>query len=349
MALRLIFSTGGRLADDPQVMEFLQYADSRGISTRDIWVAERAGRVVSAVLPVYSPGRTVLLLPPGDAAVPTPPAVNLPAVSFSDPSNLSIPLDPSEAAGEDIPAIALVVDAVCTAALVRGTHLAQVLLDPLDSSALSLYIRLGFKRMAELLYLQTSVRRCAPIPPLPSGFAWVGYSPETHTRFAAAIAESYRDSLDCPGLNGLRDIEDVIAGHKVSGEFDPGLWFLLEETVSGGNGIACRVPRAVLVLSRLPRSDAVELVYLGLTPAVRGRGLGAMVLRHALGTVARIERARLTLAVDSANVPALKLYYRQGMQQVASKVAMMRDLRVNPSFTGYRQNFPLSTARPHVP
>jgi len=280
-------------------MEFLQYADSRGISTSDIWVADRAGRVVSAVLPVYSPGRTVLLLMPGDA--------------------------PS---GDDSRAVPLVVDAVCTAALIRGTHLAQVLLDPLDSSALALYTGLGFRRMAELLYLQTSVRRRAPIPPLTPGFEWIGYSPATHALFTTAITESYQESLDCPGLNGLRDIEDVIAGHKASGEFDPGLWFVLSETVGGANGAACRVPRAVLVLSRLPRSDAVELVYLGLTPAARGRGLGAMMLRHAMGTVARIERARLTLAVDSGNVPALKLYYRHGMQQVASKIAMMRDLRV---------------------
>jgi ribosomal protein S18 acetylase RimI-like enzyme len=283
-------------------MEFLQYADSRGISTRDIWVAERAAQVVSAVLPVFSPGRTVLLLPPGGIPV-----------------------------GDDARADLLAVDAACAAARARGTHLAQVLLDPLYSSALSLYAGLGFKRMAELLYLQTAVRRRAPIPPLPPGFQWVGYASATHSLFAAAIAESYHDSLDCPGLNGLRDIEDVIAGHKASGEFDPGLWFLLNETVAGFNGAARTLPRGVLVLSRLPRTDAVELVYLGLTPEARGRGLGAMVLRHALGTVARIERARLTLAVDSVNVPALKLYYRQGMQQVASKVAMMRDLRVGPT------------------
>jgi hypothetical protein len=36
---------------------------------------------------------------------------------------------------------------------------------------------------------------------------------------------------------------------------------------------------------------------------------------------------RLCLAVDALNVPALKLYYRQGMQRVGSKLALMRDLR----------------------
>jgi ribosomal protein S18 acetylase RimI-like enzyme len=294
----LIFGSAGRSADATQVMEFLQHADSRGIDVRDTCVAERGGKLLAAVLPVYSPGHTCLLLAgevgPGDVAV----------------------------------AVESVVNAACAAAAGRGTHLAQVLLEPTDSMGLALYAALGFKRMAELLYLQASVRRRAPVVPLPPGHEWIRYSPATHQLFATTIAESYRYSLDCPGLNGLRDIEDVIAGHKASGEFDPDLWFVLIEKVTAPDAAARSAPRAVLVLSRLPRTDAVELVYLGLTPAARGRGLGVMVLRHALSTVARIDRARLTLAVDSANVPALRLYYRQGMQQIASKVAMMRDLRV---------------------
>jgi ribosomal protein S18 acetylase RimI-like enzyme len=42
----------------------------------------------------------------------------------------------------------------------------------------------------------------------------------------------------------------------------------------------------------------------------------------------RMNLPRLTLAVDSRNVPALKLYYRHGMQQMGTKTAMLRDLRM---------------------
>jgi hypothetical protein len=31
--------------------------------------------------------------------------------------------------------------------------------------------------------------------------------------------------------------------------------------------------------------------------------------------------------VDSQNTPALKLYYRHGMHRIASKLALLRDLR----------------------
>jgi ribosomal protein S18 acetylase RimI-like enzyme len=302
-AVRMLFASGGRPAEDAQVMDFLRYVDSRGISTHDLWVAERSGRMLWSALPVFSAGRTMLLLAP----------VEVPR-------------------GADAPAAGRLIDAVCVDAGRRGTHLAQVLLDPSDVPAAALYAGLGFRRMAELIYLQTSVRRRAPAPVLPPGLAWLTYSPGTHGAFAAAIADSYGQSLDCPGLNGLRDIEDVIAGHKATGEFDPDLWFVLVGQPAGG---PAPTPPAsppattfgTLLLSRLPRSDAVELVYLGLSPLARRRGLGTLAMRHALATVARAERARLTLAVDSANSPALKLYYRHGMQRVTSKLAMMRDLR----------------------
>jgi hypothetical protein len=50
-------------------------------------------------------------------------------------------------------------------------------------------------------------------------------------------------------------------------------------------------------------------------------------MRQALATTAQRKLTMLTLAVDSRNAPALKLYFRHGMHRVASKVAMMRELR----------------------
>jgi ribosomal protein S18 acetylase RimI-like enzyme len=43
--------------------------------------------------------------------------------------------------------------------------------------------------------------------------------------------------------------------------------------------------------------------------------------------VARRQRSELSLAVDSRNTPALRLYYRHGFRRVGSRVAMVRDLR----------------------
>jgi ribosomal protein S18 acetylase RimI-like enzyme len=90
------------------------------------------------------------------------------------------------------------------------------------------------------------------------------------------------------------------------------------------------------LLSPMPQGDAVELVYLGLTPSARGRRIADWVLRYGLASVAAVGRNRLSLAVDSTNAPALKLYYRHGMKRVTSKLAMMRDLRPGVGREGVR-------------
>jgi RimJ/RimL family protein N-acetyltransferase len=172
--------------------------------------------------------------------------------------------------------------------------------------------------LAELIYLQCEIRSSITAPIMPHGFSWENYSSVTHGKFARTIQATYENSLDCPTLSGLRQIEDVIASHKASGEFDPNHWFLLYEREN---------PVAVLLLAHSPRTDAMELVYLGLTPPARGRGLGTLALRKALRTALEADIGRLTLAVDAGNDPALKLYYRHGMERIGSKLAMIRDLR----------------------
>jgi ribosomal protein S18 acetylase RimI-like enzyme len=149
---------------------------------------------------------------------------------------------------------------------------------------------------------------------------WVTYGPETHAHFAATIAATYAQSLDCPLLNGMRDIEDVLAGHKSSGNFDPRLWALLCDG---------QTPLGALLLAPMQPGETLELVYLGLVPAARGRGLADVLMRQALAVAAR-GPGRLSLAVDSQNVPALKLYYRHGMQRAGAKLAMMRRLNAGP-------------------
>ena len=86
-------------------------------------------------------------------------------------------------------------------------------------------------------------------------------------------------------------------------------------------------PLGVLLLSGSGRSDSLELVYLGLAPPGRGRGLAELLMQTALSQVVQRGLDRLCLAVDAANVPALKLYYRHGMHRMATRVAMLRDIQ----------------------
>jgi len=168
--------------------------------------------------------------------------------------------------------------------------------------------------------LRVNVGRVFDPPTLPPCCRWIKYSADVHAQFAQTVLASYRDSLDCPALNGLRHIDDVLDGHKASGVFDPKHWYLLLEEER---------PVGVLLLASSGREAGImELVYLGLPPEARGRKLGELLVRQAMAVVAAEGHQRLSLAVDARNIPALKVYYRHGMNRIASKLAMMRDLRI---------------------
>jgi ribosomal protein S18 acetylase RimI-like enzyme len=51
------------------------------------------------------------------------------------------------------------------------------------------------------------------------------------------------------------------------------------------------------------------------------------MMRLALATAVRSDLRRLTLAVDSTNAPALRLYYAHGMQRLTARAAFLRDLK----------------------
>lgn len=289
VALRMILSSDGHRPTDEQVVDFLRYIVARGVDLSDLKLAEQGGRVQWAVLPVVSPGKTMLLFGSTDRT--------------REHEQLC--------AGR-------VINETCASFARRDVHLAQVLVEPGNHPARHLFQQCGFSDLAELQYLNTTVRSSTPPVQLPHGFSWETYSPVTHGIFARTILASYESSLDCPALSGMRHIDDVIASHKASGEFDPNHWYLLYEKST---------PLAVLLLAHVPRADAMDLVYLGLVPQARGRGLGATVLRKALRTALDANISKLTLAVDAANTPALKLYHRHGLEKLGSKLAMIRDLR----------------------
>jgi ribosomal protein S18 acetylase RimI-like enzyme len=291
-ALRLILANDQGPAGDEPVLDFLSFALQRKIDLNQIWIAEVERRIVWALLPITSPGRTMLLITP--ARIQTE---------------------------NSIDAARMLVEQMCAHWRQNEMHLAQFLLDPQDSAICDLYSSCGFEILAELLYLQKFVANAVD-PDLPAGFELLNYSDQTHGLFAETILRSYEASLDCPALNGRRNVEDIIAGHKSAGIFDPNLWYLLRESGQ---------PRGVLILSPSPHNESVELVYLGLTPQGRHRGLSDALMRVAMGSVARLQRSDLSLAVDSRNIPALRLYYRHGMQRIGSRIAMVRDLRELPA------------------
>lgn len=288
-AMGWVLGRPDRPANDTVVFDFLRQAYRRGIDPAGLWVATLHGQILWAILPVTSPGKTMLLFVPAN---------------YQN-------TDQSQAART-------LTEKILAQYVQRDTVLAQILFEPTDHRIIELHKSMGFGQLAELIYLQTSLRKTYSRPTLPTGMELHTYSPHTHDFFTAAIQQSYADSLDCPALSGLRSIEDVMIGHKGAGEFDPKYWFVLMQNSQ---------PLGVALLSPLPANQSMELVYLGLIPQARRKRLGDFLFRHALATTARCPWPRLSFAVDSLNRPALDLYFRHGMQRIGSKIALLRDLR----------------------
>lgn len=225
---------------------------------------------------------------------------------------------------QEFPPISDAVEACVTAALqdaaAAGVILVQAMLDPFDGPGAAMFAAAGLAKLTTLVYMERRVPLTPPLAPLPDGFRLVEYSAATHEIFARAILASYEQTLDCPALSGLRHIEDVIAGHKAvggPGRFDPSLWHVV---LAGDEPVGC------LLLGEISARRSMEIVYIGLAPQARRRGLGRALIQHTLAEAQQRRCALATLAVDELNLPAMKLYRRFGYMAVQRRLAMIRKL-----------------------
>ena len=196
----------------------------------------------------------------------------------------------------------------------QGLHFAQALLEPEATAKRVLLEHAGFRPLAPLDYLERDVSFPWAEPPRPDEVQWVRYSVQSQAEFAAVVLATYENSLDCPELTGLRPIEDILASHRASGQFDPALWDLAR---INGETAGC------LLLSRVAQAPMVEIVYMGVVAAHRRRGVGKLLLRRALDQCRAIAARRLSVVVDNRNDPARQLYERFAFTPVARRDAYL--------------------------
>jgi mycothiol synthase len=180
--------------------------------------------------------------------------------------------------------------------------LAHVVLEKASPSEERL-LQLGrFAPMADLLYmvsLGSDFPASAPI----SELDFEPHCDANHERLVRVVEATYEATLDCPRLEGVRKTEDVLAGYRSAGVFDPGWWLIVRRA-------DCDV--GCLFLADQPRQDCMELLYMGLVPGGRGRDWGRQLARQAQWLSRRAGRTRLVLAVDAGNAPAIRTYKAVG-------------------------------------
>jgi ribosomal protein S18 acetylase RimI-like enzyme len=202
-----------------------------------------------------------------------------------------------------------------------GVHLAQALLPDAAETPARRLLAGGYQLAADLLYLVCDAEEFPDhLSPLP--FTLEAVEPDRPARLEPLIRATYAGTLDCPQVDGVREPADVLASYRAAAAFDPRLWLIARD---GGQDVGC------LLLGDHPQDSQMEIVYLGLIPAVRGRGWGLELTRHAQWLARAASRERMVLAVDAQNSPALGMYATCGFWVGDRRRAFVKDLRGRPS------------------
>ena len=286
-----VLLTGKPNPNDPSVDAMLGYASTSGYNLEQLWVAidkngsSQAVRYAALVIPAA--GRSSMLF--------------------------MSPLVEKSAQ----PVMAALVKTLLASQSPGKTIMLQTLLDPGQTIAKQAALDAGFIDLAELMYMQKRLDTSLGLSQMPladQNITAIHWQDKHHDLFARAISSSYIDTQDCPGLLGIRPINDVLAGHKATGIFTPNLWHVFYQEND---------PVAVLLLSPLPNNQGCELVYLGLSPNYRGKGYASKILQWGMRLASNANQKKMLLAVDRSNQPALHLYKSLGFAQSGIKDALI--------------------------
>lgn len=215
--------------------------------------------------------------------------------------------------------------------------IAQALVDPSQPLDIAAFEAAGLRRMATLDYLERSLPRAGalPQPTIPEGWSIEpaatraqldGDSPSAlgearRTELVALLEATYVDTRDCPGLAGMRRTSDVLDGHFGAGSRRRH-WLLARRTSGPAAGRAL----GLCLLNGAPDGTSAELAYFGVAAEARGLGVGAALLASGLHACSADRMSTVTLALDSDNEPARRLYETAGFRKTISRVALVLPL-----------------------
>ncbi len=158
---------------------------------------------------------------------------------------------------------------------------------------------------------------------LPAGLRLEAWKPEFYDAAAELIHRSYVGHMDS-GINdqyrsvhgSLRFLHNIIR-FPGCGAFDAGnSWVLRDERT--------RLPQAMLLSSRVSE-DVGHVTQLCVMPALRGLGLGRILLQQAARVLAKRGGTALSLTVTEANDVARRLYDELGFKTLHRFEAMVWD------------------------
>ncbi len=240
-----------------------------------IFVLREAGQVVGALTCLPLPGATALVWPP----------------QCDD--------GPDQAARED-----RLLRHAAKWLRSRGVKLAQTLFPPDAIVGADALRRNGFVHLTHLWYLRHTLALAPNCLATPARLDFVGVG-EAPTDFADTLFRSYAQTLDCPEINNVRTMPEILEGHRSQGLHDPNRWWLATDAGQ---------PVGVVLVTLTPEAGEWDVTYVGIVPEARRRGFGREVMLRVLCEARAAGAPGVTLSVDGRNEPAQILYRKLGFE-----------------------------------
>jgi ribosomal protein S18 acetylase RimI-like enzyme len=186
-----------------------------------------------------------------------------------------------------------------------GAKLAQALLLQEEKNLAASLERNGFVHITDLWYLHHHLGFPAELLTENRSLLYEAYTRCDRDLFHETLLRTYEGTQDCPEVNGMRSLSEVIEGHQAQGSHDPARWWLAHNADR---------PVGVLLLTEIPEWHGWDLSYVGVVPEARCQGVGRELTRKALRDAQAAGASQVTLAVDVRNQPARSLYQSLGFE-----------------------------------
>jgi mycothiol synthase len=277
-AFNLVFQQHPEAERQARVANALYLVGQGELAREGVWVARRGNRLIGALVCLPLVGASALIWPP----------------------QVTGDIDPTEA--ED-----LLVRRSCAWLRGRGTKLTQALLTPEENHLAAPLVRNGFTHITSLWYLRHRLHLDAAFQTseVVGSLTYRAYPTVPPNVFEQTLGRTYVGTLDCPEVNDVRTLEEVMAGHRASPLHDPERWWLAFDG---------ETPVGVLLATASAETRGWDLAYVGVVPEARGQGFGGQLVRKMLLEARAAGAECVTLSVDSRNRPAWKLYVALGFE-----------------------------------
>ncbi len=133
---------------------------------------------------------------------------------------------------------------------------------------------------------------------------WCSYRAKERRRFAEVFYKTLEGSLDFPEMPVCKDSVKLMRAFQQRGVFTNEDFALL--------GVPVEIA-GVLLLVR--EAMHMEIAYMGLVPAFRGKGLSSALMSRAFSRAQAHDVSDLVATVDTRNIPAIAVYKHFGLSE----------------------------------